>query len=109
MIQRKQSVWLLLIALCAFATYRLPLYAGHLQDNSEKKYFITDSFLLFPLVFGIGALALISIFLFKKRKLQFRLSVIGVLVSILTIILEYFKTQDFKVVNNFQSGFYQFG
>ncbi|SRR5579871_238289 len=109
MIQRIQSIWLLLVAASASVTYSLPLYSGHLLNNTEKKFFIPDSFLLFPLIFGLGALALVCIFLFKNRKLQFRLVIVGVLLSIVTVVLEYIKTDDFKATYNFQSGFYQLG
>jgi hypothetical protein len=109
MIQRAQSIWLLIAAASAFATYTLPLYSGHLQDNSVRKFLISDSFLLFPLVSGMGALALVCIFLFKNRKLQFRLCIIGILTAIAVIILEYYKVTAFKSANNFQSGSYQFG
>jgi hypothetical protein len=109
MIQRVQSIWLFGVAACAFCSYLLPLYEGHLQDNSKKSFFIPDSFLLFPLIFGLGLLALICIFLFKKRNLQFRLTIFGLLFSILAIVLEYIKSADFKTVNNFISGSYHFG
>ena len=109
MIQRIQSVWLLLVVASAFVSYSLPLYKGNLQDNSVKNFFIPDNFLLFLLVFGLAALALVCIFLFKKRSLQFRLTIFGVILSILAIFLEYIKTADFKQTNNFKSGSYYFG
>jgi uncharacterized membrane protein YsdA (DUF1294 family) len=109
MLQRIQTVWLLLVAACAFGTYSLPIYIGKLADGSAKKFLIPDSFLLFPLVFGLGALSLVCIFLFKNRKLQFRLCIIGILVSILVIVLEYYKTTGFKEASAFQSGSYQPG
>jgi Domain of unknown function (DUF4293) len=109
MIQRVQSIWLLLVALSAFATYELPIYSGHLPDNSQKKFFIPDNFLLFLLVCGLGALALVCIFLFKKRGLQFRLAIFGVLISILLIFLEYTITANFKQENKIQSGSYYLG
>jgi hypothetical protein len=109
MIQRIQSIWLLLVAACAFGSYSLPLYEGHLLNNSIKSFFIPDSFLLFPLIFGLGLLAIICIFLFKKRNLQFRLAIVGTLFSILAIVLEYIKSADFKTANNFQSGSYHLG
>jgi hypothetical protein len=109
MIQRIQTFWLFLVACVAFTSYALPLYSGHLQDNSIKSYFIPDSFLLFPLVFGLGLLGLICIFLFKKRKLQLRLTIFGMLFSILAIVIEYFQSTDFKSANSFKSGFYFFG
>ena len=109
MIQRIQSIWLLLVAVCVFGSYALPLYQGHLQDNSVKSFFIPDSFLLFALVFGLGLLAIICIFLFRKRRLQFRLTIFGLLFSVLAIIFEYIKSADFKAAYNFKSGSYYLG
>jgi hypothetical protein len=42
----------------------------------------------------IVLLSLICIFLYKNRKLQFRLTVINILFAIGAIILQYFKVQD---------------
>lgn len=109
MIQRIQSVWLLLAAICAFATYSLPVYTGTLQDNNIRSFLVSDNFLLFPLVFGTGLLALIILFLYKNRKLQFRLCMAGILLAILSIIVEYTKAEDFKQANTFRSGSYQIG
>lgn len=109
MIQRVQSIWFLLVVSSAFVSYSLPLYKGNLPDNSVKSFFIPDNFLLFLLIFGLAALALVCIFLFKKRTMQFRLTIFGVLLSILAIFLEYIKTADFKQANNFKSGSYFFG
>lgn len=109
MIQRIQSIWLLLAAICAFATYSLPVYTGTLQDNNVRSFLVSDNFLLFPLVFGAGLLALVLIFLFRNRKLQFRLCMAGILLSVLSIIVEYTKAEDFKLANTFRSGSYQIG
>ncbi|RYY09628.1 MAG: DUF4293 family protein, partial [Alphaproteobacteria bacterium] len=57
----------------------------------------------------IGALAIICIFLYKNRKLQFRLSVIGIFLSIAFLGLEYMVVEQFKVDNAIQSGSYQLG
>jgi len=108
MIQRKQSVWLLLTALCAFGTYWLPIYKGILATGA-KLLILPDHFLLFLLVFGLGTLAAIIIFLFKKRPLQYRLSLLGILIAVAALILEYTTTESFKTANNFQSGSYQVG
>ncbi|HLX93179.1 MAG TPA: DUF4293 family protein, partial [Puia sp.] len=62
-----------------------------------------------PLAIGLGLAALVCIFLFKKRNVQFRISIIGLLVSIALIALEYLKAADFKAANNFVSGAYHFG
>jgi hypothetical protein len=109
MIQRIQSVWLLIVALAAFATYTLTLYVGQLADGTERRFLLADDFLLVILIILLGALAIICIFLFKKRKLQFRLSVFGVIFSIVFLFLEYIKVETFKTDNRIASGSYQIG
>lgn len=109
MIQRIQSIWLLIVALAAFATYTLTLYVGKLAAGSDRTFLLADNFLLVIMIIAIGALAIVCIFLFKNRKLQFRLSVLGVLFSIGFLFLEYLKVEEFKKDNNIVSGSYQIG
>ena len=76
MIQRIQSVWLLLAAICIFLTYTLSFYAGvrpgfvpeFVGDTDKLKG--TDSLLLILATFTIGALALVIIFLFINAFLS---------------------------------------
>lgn len=109
MIQRIQSLWLLIVALTAFATYTLTLYAGKLADGSERPFMLADNFLLVIIIILLGALAIVCIFLFKNRKLQFRLSVLGVIFSIGFLFIEYLKVEEFKQTNKILSGSYQPG
>ena len=109
MIQRIQTLWLLIVSIAAFATYTLTLYVGKLADGTEKVFQLADDFLLVIIIITLGILALICLFLFKNRKLQFRLSVFGVIFSIIFIILEYIRVEDFKKDNLIQTGSYQIG
>jgi hypothetical protein len=109
MIQRIQSVWLLIVALAAFATYTLTLYVGQLPDGTQRSFLLADDFLLVIVIILLGILAIICLFLFKKRKLQFRLSVFGVIFSIVFLFLEYIKVETFKTDNKIVSGQYQVG
>lgn len=109
MIQRIQSIWLLIVALAAFATYTLTLYIGKLADGSLRPFLLADNFLLVIMIIALGALAIVCIFLFKNRKLQFRLSVLGVIFSVGFLFVEYLKVEQFKKENNILSGSYQVG
>ena len=51
MIQRKQSVWLLLAAVCAALMFVWPLYGGTLQNGSVK-YFLANSSYSLMIVIG---------------------------------------------------------
>jgi hypothetical protein len=52
---------------------------------------------------------LICLFLFKNRKLQFKLSVFGLIFSIGFLFLEYFMTEEFKKENGILTGSYELG
>lgn len=109
MIQRIQSIWLLIVAIAAFATYTLTLYIGKLADGSERSLLLADNFLLVIVIILLGILAIICIFLYKNRKLQFKLSVLGIFLSIGFLFLEYLKVEEFKVTNSIVNGSYQVG
>src|SRR5688500_7961611 len=109
MIQRIQSIWLLIVALTAFATYTLKLYTGRVTDGTTREFLLADNFLLVILIIALGALAILCIFLFKNRKLQFRLSVLGVIFSVAFLFIEYLKVEEFKETNKTLSGSYQIG
>ena len=109
MIQRIQSLWLLIVALAAFATYTLTLYVGKLADGTERTFLLADNFLLVIFIILLGALAIVCIFLYKNRKLQFRLSVLGVIFSIAFLFIEYLKVEQFKTDNKIVNGSYQIG
>lgn len=109
MIQRIQTLWLLIVAIAAFATYTLTLYTGKVAGGTEKVFQLADDFLLVILIIALGILAIICLFLFKNRKLQFKLSVFGVLFSVGFLFLEYIRVENFKKDNLIQSGSYQIG
>jgi len=109
MIQRIQSLWLILTAVIAFVIFKLTLYTGKIADGSERVFQLANDFLMVIFIVALGLLALICLFLFKNRKLQFRLAVFGVIFSIGFLFLEYFKTEQFKKENLVLTGSYQIG
>lgn len=109
MIQRVQSIWLAITALAAFATYSLTLYIGQLPDGTFRNFLMADNFLMVICIILIGILAIICLFLYKNRKLQFKLSVFGLIASLGFLFLEYLKVEEFKTANRFVSGSYQIG
>lgn len=107
MIQRIQSVWLLLAAICAFVTYPLVLYVGKLVDGSERQFLLGDHFVLMIFIIALGIIALITIFLFKNRKLQFRLTILNIVLTIGYLFLQYVMIEQFKKDSAIQTGSYQ--
>jgi peptidoglycan/LPS O-acetylase OafA/YrhL len=107
MIQRIQSVWLLLAAACAFLTYNMVLYVGTLSNGTQLKFALADHFLLVAFIVGLGTLSLVAIMLFKNRKAQYRLTMTTLLLTVGFIFLEYYVIEDFKKDNFLQTGSYQ--
>ncbi len=96
MIQRIQSIWLLLAAVCIFLTYKLPFYVGtNAKGTVEYSLTGTENFLLILATFITGVLSLVIIFLFKKRTLQLRLCVLGILLEAILIFLYYQEVKTF--------------
>jgi hypothetical protein len=96
MIQRIQSIWLLLAAACAFATFKFSYYSGtKAEDTVLHELNATTTLLLMITTIAIGVLALVNIFLFKKRTLQLRLCVLGILLEAVLIFLYYREVSTF--------------
>ena len=96
MLQRIQSIWLLLASVCAFASLKLPIYSGTKPDGVPS-YELTGSenFTLMLPTIAIGVLALITIFLYNNRKLQFRLCLLGIVLEVLLVFLYYTEIKKY--------------
>jgi len=88
MIQRLQSLWLLVAAALAALTFVFPFYSGKVIINGEFLNLTASSH---PATLILtGALipgCIIIIFLYKKRKLQLRLTILAIVISLLNIIV----------------------
>src|SRR3954464_15176771 len=91
MLQRMQSVWLLLAAVCAVLTIKFSFYSGNVDVPGQPVSFqyLTAAFSIWILIVTIviTCIAAIDIFLYKNRKLQGRLAIVGLLFSFLNIFL----------------------
>jgi glucan phosphoethanolaminetransferase (alkaline phosphatase superfamily) len=100
MIQRIQSIWLLLAAAAAFLTLRFSFYSGNMlnvETNTKAYHLLTaqSNILLTILTAGAGLAALISIFLYKNRKQQFRIVMLTLLVSVINIVLFFLESRKY--------------
>jgi hypothetical protein len=96
MIQRIQSVWLLLAAVAVFLTLKFSFYSG-INSKGVSGHFLIGSttFLLLLNTVAIGGLALINIFFYKKRVWQLRLCIVGILLELLLIFLYLREVQTY--------------
>lgn len=100
MLQRIQTIWLLLAAICSFLMVKFSFYSGNkILEDGQKQYIAltgaTSPVYVLILIVAVGIGALISIFLFKDRKTQSRLALVTLLVSIVNIVLLYLETKKY--------------
>ncbi len=99
MIQRIQTLWLLLAAVAAFLTLKFSVFSGNIVAADQTKNFeeltARSYWLLFALTILLGTGILIAIFLFKTRKPQLRIVIAAIVLSIVNLILYYYQSQKF--------------
>ena len=99
MIQRIQTLWLLLAAVFDAVTFRFPFYNGDwLKDNIPGSIDLdADTTTVIAIVTVLtGALAFAGIFLFGNRKLQLKLSIVGLLFAIGLLVTYFLEMQNFS-------------
>jgi hypothetical protein len=91
MLQRLQSVWLLFAAAFNATTFRFPFYAGDWQRDQLPNYIVdlnAGTTLWFTILTIVSAaLALITIFLYRNRRLQLRLTYLGIFLTAVLLTL----------------------
>ncbi len=89
MIQRRQTLWLLLATIAAVLSFMFPFVTGKeaiKNMQADKVIDAASDFFLLILTGGSVILSTVIIFLFKDRKMQIRLCLLGLLVSIIIIV-----------------------
>ena len=82
MIQRIQSIYLLLVALISSVVSTLVPYGF---DQNKNELLAKDNLLVLGMFAGSAVLAVVSIFLFKNRQLQFVLGRINILLNFILL------------------------
>lgn len=99
MIQRKQTLWLLLSGLTSGLTFKFPFYTGEVAPGvtnvTGPDLSATDNIFLILLTVAVLALSLITIFLYKDRKKQIQLCFLGVAASAGLVALYWSYTSNF--------------
>jgi len=97
MIQRIQSVWLLIASIVTFLTLKLSFYSGtYLPDNLYHQLNGTENLTVMIPTIALGILSLITIFLFKSRPTQMWLSLVAIVLDMVLIFLYYSATKNFS-------------
>lgn len=85
MIQRKQSIWLLLAALCSAGVFLFPLYKGEIKSGDVlqgKALMVPEHFPFVLIAVVMSVLPLVTIFMFGDRKRQIRMSAMCMIANI---------------------------
>jgi hypothetical protein len=100
MIQRVQTLWLLLAAAAILLTLKTSFYSGTLlADNSFHSVMGMDNFGLMILTVALAAALFVNIFLFKHRMLQFRICIFALLAELLIIFLYFSQIKNYSKGN----------
>jgi len=87
MIQRVQSIWLLLASVCGFSTLVASFYIGSVGTLPVEHFTAQSSILLVIFTVIAATLAAVTIFLYKNRSLQIKLAAATLVISILNLVL----------------------
>jgi Domain of unknown function (DUF4293) len=92
MIQRQQTLWLLLATAAAVLSFMFPFATGEelvAKTNMKQLVQVDAGSNFFTLILSIVSIGIsgVTIFFFKDRKLQMKLCVLGLLVAVVTLVL----------------------
>lgn len=99
MLQRMQTVWMLLAAIFIFLTVYFVVYTGTKNVPNGTEYTaLTAGSNFFLLIFTIatGLVSFIAIFLYKNRSLQLKLCIAALLLYILCAVFYYLQIRNFS-------------
>lgn len=99
MIQRIQSIWLLLTAAFSAITFRFPFYNGDwLKDTIPNPIDLNARTTIWLTIITVltGALGFVTIFLFDNRKLQLKLAYLGIFLSVVLLVVYFMEMGNFS-------------
>ena len=101
MLQRIQTIWLLLAAACAFISLKITFYAGNLlaEVGTASNDIIYNEITGMDnpiLTTAVGLMCLISIFLYKNRQQQIKFCIAALFMEISSLIYYYYMMKTFK-------------
>lgn len=106
MIQRIQSVWLLVAGLLALATFKISYFTATYKDASVHPFYThnSDSLLIYIVIILLILISFGAVALFKQRPLQSRLCLLGIVLCIALVVLEDHQVDVIKASPLYSSG-----
>lgn len=99
MIQRIQTIWLLLAAAAALASLKFSFYSGVKANNLFAELNGTSNFALLLISVAVALAATVCIFLFKSRKLQIQICLVGLFLQIAAVVIYFTEVKKFTEGN----------
>lgn len=97
MIQRIQTIWLLIAAVLGFASLKTAFFIGSITTEPANHLTgMSNVWLMISTIVG-ATVAALSIFLYKNRPLQLKLVLLALGISLLTIGLYYLEINKYAV------------
>lgn len=92
MIQRQQTLWLLLATAAGVLTFMFPFATGEelvAKTNMKQLVQVDAGSNFFTLILSIASIGVsaVTIFMFKDRKLQLKLCILGLVISVAILVL----------------------
>ncbi len=96
MIQRIQTIWLLLASLCSFLSLKFALYSGSVATGAFVELNGQYNIALLIITVIVATLSAVCIFIFKNRKLQMRLAIAALVLQLGCLALYLSQLQKFS-------------
>jgi peptidoglycan/LPS O-acetylase OafA/YrhL len=109
MIQRIQSIWLLLTAVVTGLLFKVPVYGGKLGNETTREMLIGQNYLLMIVAAVLVIIPAVAIFFFKNRSTQKKLIWVSILLQIVFVVLVWMEATTFSDVQQFVQESYQLG
>lgn len=104
MLQRIQTLWLLLASVCAGLTMKFSFFSGNKspapgQPATFQSLTATSNMLINIITVTLLVGSLINIFNYKNRRMQFRATIALIILSLVNIAMYHHETKDFTEGN----------
>jgi len=97
MIQRIQTLWLLVAVAAGLLSVKFPFYTGTLVlNNAYLSLTAAENIPILILTVLSALIAFVTIFLFKNRKQQTTLTLLNIFISIIIVILYFLQLKNFS-------------
>lgn len=97
MLQRIQTIWLLAAAACGFTSLKTSFFIGSISTEPASQLNAMSNLFLMIITIVAATVALVSIFLYKNRGLQFKLVLSALALNLLIVALYFVEMKKYAV------------